>query len=209
MKTIIVFLSFLFVCTVVYSQDSTKNSRGVEGFVQVLRVNHVDLKRLDNKMVEAEIALRYKFDNKFGVIGFIPTTDTSYALTGGITFMPVGWFRIDVAGGAEFYYDSGYKEKYAVAAFTTRLWFGDSRNDLWLNFFFSDRFWYQGIFLRKFGPHFGLGVIAEQGKGGGLYAQLSPICAIDVFGAVMYNGDNPEKDIGFDLTALVGARIIF
>lgn len=202
------FLFLIFLSFTIYAQES----KGVWGYVEVGKVNHINLSLKDKKVSEFKIGLRYSFEPQFGIAGFVIGTDSTFAATGGIVFENPSWLRLDLAFGVEFErLEKGLNQ--SAGCVLSRLWLGkEGFSDLWINALFSNRFWLEVTYLHWLSPYFGLGVTGETEKGAGLYAQLSPVCALRIFGAAMYNGKSPEgseNKLGFNLVVKFGAQLVF
>ncbi len=202
MKKIVLLLAFMMICAITLSAQTPR----VHGFFKGTHTNDVYTDRRDLKNIEGEILVRMIFyEHTVGISGYSMVNDSVATIAAGIGFLASKNIRFDLAAGVEI--DPENSEKHGI--FIGRMWVGDPYNDLWTNIWAGERIRYQVIYAHNFTEWLGLGVAAEDLKGYGLYASISPLKNFSVFSKALYNGKNEGKKLGYNLVIDIGAMVSF
>jgi hypothetical protein len=201
MKKIIFFFALVMISV------TTLSAQTVHGFLKGTHTNDVYTEKRDLKNIEGEILIRVIPNEKsnFGVLGYSDVNDSTASLAAGVSFLASQNLRFDFAAGVEIDPENSSKN----GIFIGRIWIGNVHNDLWGNLWAGERIRYQVIYSHNFTKWLGLGITAEDLKGQGLYASVSPLENFSVFAKAFHNGKSAEKKLGFNLVVDVGATLVF
>lgn len=207
--------NLIMICLAIFAITTIANAQIPGKFFGVLEIKHAsnvdaDINAPDPKTIELNSIVRYMFSKNIGGSAVIRINDTTSNALGGITFLPVEWYRIDILGGVSIQ----NTEKKSLLGL--RVWFGNKSQDFWFNCDGGTQdFWFEVIYLIKIAPWFALGGMADK-KGFGPRVELSPIGPfVKIWGGITADWRNKNRRLGHEgykaesLFAHVGVKAIF
>lgn len=206
--------NLIMICFAIFAITPTiASAQKLFGVIEFKYTSNVDLDITtpNAKTIELNSITRYMFSKNIGGSVVIRLNDSTSNALGGITFLPVEWYRVDILGGVSIQ----NTEKKSLLGL--RVWLGNKLQDFWFNCDGGTQiFWFEAIYLVKIAPWIALGGMADK-KGFGPRAEIYPIgqCFFKIWGGITADWRNKNRRLGHEgykaesLFAHLGVKAIF